>query len=606
MSSAIHYRLRASNPQAHLFEVRCTLADPDPAGQRFALPAWIPGSYLIRDFARHVVAIHAVSQGKRVPLEKLDKHTWRAAPVGEAAPLTVVSEVYAWDLSVRGSYLDPTRAFFNGSNLFLRVVGRETTRCLLDLQPPHGKAYANWRVATAMAPAVGEDGAANPQGFGLYAAANYDELIDHPVAMGCFTDAEFTACGVDHRIAISGRHDCDLTRLCEDLARICEWQIRFFGEPAPQRRYVFLVTAVDHGYGGLEHRASSALLCSRDDLPYPGMKGIPKRYRTFLSLCSHEYFHAWNIKRIRPATLTPYQLDRENYTTLLWAFEGFTSYYDDLTLLRSGLITPKEWLAVLAQTIDRVQRDPGRRRQTLAESSFDAWIKYYRPDENTPNAGVSYYAKGAIVALALDLTLRSASNGATSLDEVMRQLWLRHGQPGHGVGEDDIQTIAEEVCGVSLQRFFDDAVHGTCELELARLLKPFAVRLKRTASHTVPSLGVRTTHQGSEVRLATVYADRPAQTAGLSAGDVLVAIEGLRVTPESWSHLLSRRRPGDTIQVSVFRRDELQHFAVRLTEPERDRHRLQLKRRSNALREQWLQGGNQQSASPEQRPSLGA
>jgi predicted metalloprotease with PDZ domain len=403
----IRYAIRPLNPEAHTFTVSCTVPDPDPAGQCLALPAWIPGSYLIRDFARHIVTIRAECGGKPWRLTKIDKHTWRAPACPDGEALSVHCEIYAWDLSVRGAHLDQSHGFFNGTSVFLRVIGHEEAPCQVDIEAPPGPQYADWRIATALQPAHAEPGGAKAHGFGVYQAANYDELIDHPVEMGLFTLASFSACGVDHEIAISGRHDADIERIAADLARICAWQIRFFGEPAPMSRYVFLVTAVGEGYGGLEHRASTALLCSRDDLPYPGMGKISEGYRKFLGLCSHEYFHTWNVKRIKPAEFIPYDLDRENFTTLLWFFEGFTSYYDDLALLRSGSIKLADWLEITAKTISSVQRGPGRRLQTLAESSFDAWSKFYRPDENTPNAVVSYYAKGALVALALDLTLRS-------------------------------------------------------------------------------------------------------------------------------------------------------------------------------------------------------
>ena len=470
-ASAIRYAIRALNPEAHTFEACCTVDHPDPAGQRFALPAWIPGSYLIRDFARHIVAIRAEASGKPLRLAKIDKHTWQAAPT--TAPITVRCEIYAWDLSVRGAHLDQSHAFFNGSSVFLRVLGQQDSPCRVDIEAPPGEAYQDWRIASALAPAP--DTPAN--GFGTYQAENYDELIDHPVEMGRFTLARFTAGGVAHEIAITGKHDADLDRLCVDLERICAWQIRFFGEPAPMSRYVFLVTAIGEGYGGLEHRASTALICSRNDLPYPGMKGTPESYRKFLGLASHEYFHTWNVKRIKPAAFTPYDLDRENYTTLLWVFEGFTSYYDDLALLRSGCIELKDWLELTAKTISNVARGPGHQRQTLAESSFDAWSKFYRPDENTPNAVVSYYAKGALVALALDLTLRSETAGRVSLDDVMLALWTRHGQTGIGFGEDDVRRLAEELSGLKLKRFFADAVHDTGDLPLKRLLARFGIKL---------------------------------------------------------------------------------------------------------------------------------
>ncbi|HNI73717.1 MAG TPA: PDZ domain-containing protein, partial [Accumulibacter sp.] len=436
--------------------------------------------------------------------------------------------------------------------------------------------------------AKGEKDAAPANGFGCYRAADYDELIDHPFELGTFTLAGFSACGVPHQVAISGRHDGDLKRLTADLRRICEWQIRFFGEPAPMSHYLFLINVVSEGYGGLEHRCSTALICSRDDLPYPGMKSVSERYRGFLGLCSHEYFHAWNVKRIKPAAFARYDLDVENYTTLLWAFEGFTSYYDDLALLRSGLIKPGEWLALLGKMMDKVRNLPGRHRQSLAESSFDAWIKFYRPDENTPNAVVSYYSKGALVALALDLTLRAGTDGKVSLDDLMRLLWQRHGLSGHPVGDDDLRLLAEELSGIDLREFFATAIDGTADLPWRRLLKRFALRLRRITSESAPSLGGRLVDDGRELRVAAVYENGALQRSGVSAGDVLLAIDGLRVTPSSIKRLLVRRRAGERVVMHVFRDDELRQFTVRLAPPARDTHQLRLKNRANAWRRAWL------------------
>ncbi|WP_301102616.1 PDZ domain-containing protein [Propionivibrio sp.] len=583
----IRYAIRPLCPQAHIFDVRCTVRYPDPAGQRFALPAWIPGSYLIRDFARHIVAIRAESGGKPVRLTKIDKHTWQAAPLRGGEAVTVICEIYAWDLSVRGAHLDQTHAFFNGTSVFLRVLGQEQTPCQVDIQPPAGKLYRNWRIATALPPAHGEHQCAQAHGFGLYQAADYDELIDHPVEMGRFTLARFKACGIAHEIAISGQHDGDMKRITADLKRICEWQIRFFGEPAPMSRYVFLITAVGEGCGGLEHRASTALLCARHNLPYHGMTGLSEGYRNFLGLCSHEYFHTWNVKRIKPAAFTPYNLDQENFTTLLWFFEGFTSYYDDLALLKSGSIELADWLELTAKTISTVQRGPGRLRQTLAESSFDAWSKFYRPDENTPNAVVSYYAKGALVALALDLTLRSKSQGKITLDDIMRALWQRHGKTGIGVGEEDIRLLAEELSGLDLKHFFANAVHDTGELPLKKLLAHFGLKLTWDKGKT-PSLGVKTSSEGKELKLATVYDGGAAQAAGLAAGDLLLAINGLRATPDTLDQQLARYQPGATLKVHAFRRDELMQFNVRLGPPAADTARLFAEANANSLRRTWL------------------
>ena len=585
----VSYRLHPADPAAHHFEVSCTVTSPAPQGQRFALPAWIPGSYLVREFAKHIVSIRAEAGGKAVRLKKLDKHTWQAAPVKGSEPLTITMTVYAWDLSVRGAHLDTTHGFFNGTSVFLRVLGQEDSPCLVHIAPPSGTAYKHWRLATSLPPARGERGAAKPLGFGLFQAANYDELIDHPVEMGSFTHFSFEAGGVPHEVAITGRHDCDTERLAADLAKICTAQIDFFARPAPMTRYVFLVTAVGDAYGGLEHRASTALICKRADLPKPGQTTISEGYRRFLGLCSHEYFHTWNVKRIKPAAFIPYDLERENYTSLLWAFEGFTSYYDDLFLLRSGVIDRASWLELIGETLTNVRKTPGRQVQSLSESSFDAWIKYYRQDENTPNAVVSYYSKGALFGLALDLTLRAG--GKTTLDAVMQALWQRHGLTGLGVGDEDIRRIAEELSGLSLKRFFADYADSTRELPLERLLATAGLRLEwipdPKAKHGV-DLGIRTRVENNEVVLAAVHPGGAAHAAGLSAGDTLVALDGLRITPATFDALLARQRPGNTVGVHAFRRDELLQTTVTLAPPVADTARLTPASKPNALRRAWL------------------
>jgi len=626
----VRYSIAPLSPEVHLYEVRCMVADPDPEGQRFALPAWIPGSYLVRDFARHVVAIGATSRGRRVLLEKLDKHSWRAAPV--AGPLTVRAEVYACDLSVRGAHLDTTHGFFNGSCVFLRPLGREDRRCKVEILPPggggkSGARYRNWRVATSM-----RRNGARPWGFGGYAAADYDELIDHPVEIGEFSLASFRARGVAHDVAITGLHRADLSRLARDLKRVCEQQIDFWsgsaharrdgvsralakGAAAPFERYLFLVRAIGEGYGGLEHRASAALLCARDDLPQPGMKAATESYRGFLGLASHEYFHAWNVKRIKPAAFVPYDLARENYTRLLWLFEGFTSYYDDLALVRSGLITRDQYLEILGRNITSHLRAPGRRRQTLADSSFDAWTKYYRPDENTPNAVVSYYVKGSLVALCLDLLIRDRTRdrgrGHRSLDDVMRSLWRRHGLGGIGVAEGEFERIAQEVTGLGpgLRRFFDTVLRSTRELPLKALFATHGIAMmlrpaqsssdkggKKAAGEAAalarrPALGVRTRAEGKDLVVTHVLDGGAAQAAGLAAGDVIAAIDGIRARAldSGLDPVLDKRKPGDEIVLHAFRRDELLVLRARLRARPRDTCVLSLKSaRVAAPLRRWL------------------
>jgi predicted metalloprotease with PDZ domain len=573
MTEPIRYRIIPGKPEAHLYRVSCTVAEPDPSGQEFALPAWIPGSYMIREFARHIVSIRAESRGKPVAVEKLDKHSWRVQPAG--GPVTVVCEVYARDLSVRGAYLDTRHAFFNGACVFLRPRGQESAPCELEILRPLGARYRDWTVATAMT-----RGGAKLHGFGIYLASDYDELIDHPVAMGDLTLAGFRACGVPHDIAIAGRHRADVARLARDLKRLCEQHIRFFGEPAPMKRYVFLISALGEGYGGLEHRASTALLCSREDLPRRGEAQVGERYRTFLGLASHEYFHTWNVKRIKPAAFTPYDLERESYTALLWAFEGVTSYYDDLALVRCGLIGRKDYLELLGRAITVHLRAPGRRRQTLAESSFDAWIKYYRPDENSPNATVSYYAKGSLVALCLDLLIRDKTRGKKSLDDVVRALWRRHGMTGVGVEEDGVEILAEEVTGLKLRRIFDAWLRSTRELPLQALLAKHGVDMvlrpaesssdkggrpassKDTAG--LEMLGVRARADGNDTVVTHVLDGGAAREAGIAAGDAIVTVDGLRPGSAGLDAVLARRRPGERLAIHAFRRDELLEFDVRL------------------------------------------
>ncbi|HID48486.1 MAG TPA: M61 family peptidase, partial [Chromatiales bacterium] len=424
-ATPIQYRICPARPEAHVFALRCRIAQPDRLGQRVSMPAWIPGSYTLRHFARHVIGIRAESGGQPVNIRKVDSNTWQCDPCD--GPLTLDYEVYARDLSVRTAHLDTRHAYLNGTSVFLLVHGKEDHACEVDIRPP-AEGGTGWRVATTL-PRAG----AEPWGFGAYRAADYDELVDHPVEMGDFTVAGFEAGGIPHDIVLSGRHRTDLARLCQDLQKICTTHIDLFGELPAIDRYLFLVQVVGDGYGGLEHRSSTSLLCSRKDLPLAGEKQINEDYRSFLGLCSHEYFHLWNVKRIKPAAFLPYDLLHENHTRQLWAFEGITAYYDDLALVRSGLISGKDYLELLGQTVTRVLRNPGRFRQSVADSSFDAWTRFYQQDESAPNTIVSYYAKGSLLALSLDLTLRQATHQRHSLDDLMRRLWQDYGRPGRGL-----------------------------------------------------------------------------------------------------------------------------------------------------------------------------
>jgi len=559
----IRYRVRLADLDRHHFEVECRIDDP-ATEQRFSLPAWIPGSYLLRDFARHVVHVEARSGRDPLPVEKISSGTWAVHGAGRTLTFTIT--VYALDQSVRGAWLDRQRGYFNGPCLFLLPEGQDAAPIELTIEPPPHSLCEDWRVATALT-----HGTLDESGFGSYTAADYDELLDHPVEIGDFESVEFIAAGVPHHLVVAGRFESDLERVASDLAQICAAQIEFFGKPAPFDRYYFLCLAVGEGYGGLEHRASTSLIFNRDELPKPGEQGQPRDYQRFLALASHEYFHTWHVKRSKPAAFIPYRLDQRNYTRLLWVFEGITSYYQDLLLLRSGVLSVAALLQRFGELFTRVYRMPGRFKQSLAQSSFDAWDILYRPEPNHPNTSISYYTKGALVALALDLTLRADTAGRTSLDDVMRALWQRYGARGIGVPEDGFEQLAAEISGLNLAPFFDAAIRGTEDLPLAELLAKFGITLElrasaggddaggtpRAANGETLALGAGYRSREGGVELTTILEGGSAQRAGLHPGDVLVALDRLRVNERNLRRRLARFESGERVTATAFRGDEL-------------------------------------------------
>jgi predicted metalloprotease with PDZ domain len=509
-----HYRVEAADPAAHLYHVTLTIPQPQ-AGQRVSLPAWIPGSYLVREFARHLQKLAARQDGKPVAIHQIDKATWQVDCM-PSSPLVLAYEVYAFDNSVRAAWLDTQRGFFNGTSLCLRVHGLSQEPHELELAAPRN--YPHWEAATGLEPLkVGK------RGFGTYAAADYDELVDCPVELGPFHSAEFRAGGVPHRIVVAGATESfDADRLVHDTQRICEAVIRFWHERKrpPFKSYVFLLNAVDDGYGGLEHRNSTALICSRRDLPRLGDTRLTEGYVTLMGLISHEYFHTWNVKRLRPAEFAHYDYAGENYTSLLWFFEGFTSYYDDLLLRRGGLIDDATYLKLLTKTANQVLQTPGREVQSVAQASFDAWVKYYRQDENTANATVSYYTKGALVGLCFDLTLRH--EGHTNLDQVMRALWARC--KGGPMAEADFAAVLKELGGRAFTRELAAWVHGTRELPIRELLEQHGIAVVEEPAQLQQRLGVRV-NENQGVVLKNVLRGGAAEQAGFAANDEWVGVE---------------------------------------------------------------------------------
>jgi predicted metalloprotease with PDZ domain len=571
----IEYQIEPADRHAHLFRITVKVLRPAPR-QIVSLPVWIPGSYLVREFSRHLSRLQARQGTRACRIEQHDKCTWTVHSEG-AATLQLVYEVYAYDLSVRTAFLDEGRGFFNGSSVFLRVDGRhaEPQRLRIAALPP------GWQVATAMPPTRRRH---------EYLCADYDELVDHPVELGRFWRGEFKARGMRHEFVVAGAWPSfDGERLLADARRICDTQIGFWHGrgKAPMPRYLFLLNAVDEGYGGLEHRCSTALISARRHLPRKAVAEASDGYVTLLGLISHEYFHTWNVKRLKPRDFESLDYGRENYTRLLWFFEGFTSYYDDLLLLRAGLIDAPRSLRLLNKTLNGVLASPGRKLQSVAQASFDAWVKYYRGDENTPNATISYYTKGSLVALALDLSLRGAGRG--NLDEVMRTLWSR--SAGRAIDEDDIAHALQQVAGRSMQAELAAWVHGTDDLPLQPLLARAGVLQQAEATDLAGELGLRVSEGAlSGIHVKSVHRGSAAERAGVSAGDELLAVDGWRVRrlddARAWAVA------GQAFELTVVRDQRLRVLRVQPDVPAPAGVRLKLADKPTpavqALRREWL------------------
>ena len=526
----LSYQVEVLDLHAHLFKVTLSIHTPQ-AMQTLRLPVWIPGSYLVREFAKNLQNLQCTQGKTRLSATQTDKATWQVQ-CNTDAPLQVQYAVYALDNSVRTAWLDTTRGFFNGTCLFLMAQGFEDAPHALSLL--RSPAVDNWSVATALTPMQ-----TDKSGFGSYIASNYAELVDCPVEMGLFWSGRFLAHGIPHRLVVAGAPPSfDGDQLLADVQTICETEIAFWhgeqntkpGKGAckpPFTSYLFMLNAVGDGYGGLEHRNSTALLCARKDLPRlprntlaPTVHKQPEGYTTLLGLISHEYFHTWNVKRLRPAEFTRYDYTQENYTELLWFFEGFTSYFDDLMLRRCKLMDNSTYLKALTKTINQVNQTPGRLVQTVAQASFDAWVKYYRQDENTANATVSYYTKGALVGLCLDLTLRA--EGKTTLDEVMRALWSHCA--GGPMTELDLLNTLQTLAGRSFAKELQRWVHSTAELPVAELLEQHGVQVNLEPNQVAQQLGVRV-KENAGLHIQQVLRGGSAEKAGFCAGDEWLAVE---------------------------------------------------------------------------------
>ncbi len=580
----LHFHIRLADPKAHRLRVQCRIEAPQATGQILRLAAWTRGSYLIRDFARHITWIRADCRGAPVCWERLDKRSIRCQPCD--GPLRIEYEIHAFDPSVRKAYLDERRAFINGTSVFWHAEEQEGPFGVsLEATP-----LEDWCVATTL-PTVDTD----QRGFGDYQAEDWEQLIDHPITIGPLRHVRFGADGIDHEVVFTGDTPADLdeSRLREDLTRICEAQRSLFGNEPALSSYQFQTAVTADSYGGLEHRDSCALVCARDDLPLRDSDERSARYRGFLGLCSHEYFHLWNVKRITPEAFAASDLGSEAYTRDLWAYEGVTSYYDDYMLRRAGCLSVQQYLDAVGEQMTRVGRTAGRHVQSLAESSFEAWTKFYQPDENLPNATVSYYAKGALAALALDLRLRLDSR--ICLDDVMRALWQRYGKQAVAAPEGALESVACEVADLpDLSHDFDQWLRQANDIALPPLLQRMGIRCEAVVDgkHMERNARIGLRMQPQSTVLAGVHEASPAQRAGLGGGDEIVAIDGARVTAHNLERRLLRLKPRRSATVHYFRDHQLYETLVMPEAPVADRWQLRLMDDADAdtraLRAAWL------------------
>jgi predicted metalloprotease with PDZ domain len=527
----VRYTVRLSDPNSHLVRIRMDVRGLPGDSTDFVMPAWTPGSYKVRDYAKNIQDFSA----GRNPWRKIDKSRWRVAAGGD---VTIEYDVWAFELSVQSSHVDADHAFLNGASVFLYVDGHKDAPITLDFKLPKG-----WRIATGL----------ESRGRTL-TAPDYDILVDSPIEIGTFTKRTFKVDDVPHHLVIHGEGNYDEPKLEEDVRKLVETEIRIFRH-IPYPHYTFILHNSSERGGGLEHLNSTAL-----QFPSQGYKPREK-YENFLELVAHEFFHLWNVKRIHPDMLGPFDYERETYTTLLWVMEGFTSYYDTIVPCRAKLFTPDKYFKKMADRIQKYEEKPGRKRQSLSESSFDTWIKLYQPNENSTNCQMSYYEKGELVGMCLDLEIRHRTGNRKSLDDVMRALYRDYGRDGEGFPEVEFKHACEKFAG-NLDRFFRDLVDGVTDIPWNKYLgyagveyhkeirKPDEGEAVRKARAW---LGIGTAKSGGGVSIASVVEDSPAWKAGLSAKDELIAIDGLKLGADDFERRLEEYEPGDRARFTIFR-----------------------------------------------------
>jgi len=570
----ISFTVAMTRPHTHLFDVNIAIkrTTDGPQEELLVMPVWTPGSYLVREFARHVQDFTAANAaGQPLKWEKTNKDTWRVVTNG-AREWHATYRVYANELSVRTSELNSSHAFWNNANLLMYLEGFLKSPSTVRVLAPDV-----WKVATGL-PAV-------PGLKNTFRAENFDVLYDSPFEASNFKTLVFNVKGVPHRIVIDGEGNYDPERMRRDVQKIVETQVELMGGEVPYRDYTFILHLRSDAGGGLEHLNSTALgyprfgfrirSGERATSAAPNASQTPERdYRGFLSLVSHEFFHLWNVKRIRPDALGPFDYTQENYTKVLWVAEGITDYYADLVLRRAGLITESEFLAATARSMQSLQNTPGRLEQSVEESSFDAWIKYYRQDENSINSQISYYDKGALLGLLLDLEIRKRASGAKSLDDVMRYLYAEFFKKNRNYGPVDFQKACELMAGSSLEEFFNKYVRGKEELDYNAALEAAGLRLDTSAGAGGVFFGADVVQEDDRLMVRRVYAGSPAYEQGLNAGDQIVALDNMRVKRDFFEARMAEKKPGDLISLTIFRFDDLSTLRIKLGERREGTYRI--------------------------------
>ena len=553
----IDYQVAMSQPSSHLFEVTLRVMGWQSSVLDLKLPVWTPGSYLVREYAKHLQDFSAQA-GDESPLEwrKVSKNHWQVE-TPEISEIVVNYRIFANELTVRTNHLDATHGYFNGAALFYRVVGCDRLPIGVKIVVPKPE----WHVTTLL-PKV-------PGATNSFQAADFDTLVDSPFEIGTHCSYHFQVLDKPHELAIWGQGNAQPERMILDIEKIIKAEAKLFGG-LPYNRYVFLLHLASAA-GGLEHKDGCSLIYNRF-----GFRTVEK-YQRFMQLVAHEFFHLWNVKRIRPKELEVFDYDRENYTPCLWFCEGTTSYYDLLMPLRAGIYDAKTFLHELSKEISHLQTTPGRLVQPVSEASWDAWIKLYRRDANSDNCQISYYLKGELVSLLLDLLIRAESINRRSLDEVMRLMWEDFGKPEIGFTPEQLQQAIESVAGRKLGDFFEDYVKGTAELPFDKYLAPFGLRVQRDfgdSNEAVPYLGVKAKADNGGELIKFVATGSPAHLAGINGGDRLLAIDRFRVTAEQLNERLKDYQPGETIELTVFHQDELRTVSVTLAEPQPSRFQV--------------------------------